>query len=69
VNIATLLFWPVVAMTLTGAAGAAFARNMVYAALSLGVSLAGVAGLYFFQTSANTTRSSRKQPPRRRLRC
>jgi len=48
VNIATLIFWPVVAMTLAGAAGAAFARNMVYAALSLGISLAGVAGLYFF---------------------
>lgn len=47
-NIATLIFWPVVAMTLAGAAGAAFARNMVYAALSLGISLAGVAGLYFF---------------------
>ena len=47
-NIATLIFWPVVALTLAGAACAAFARNLVYAALSLGVSLAGVAGLYFF---------------------
>lgn len=47
-NIATLLFWPVVALTLAGAAGAAFARNLVYAALSLGACLAGVAGLYFF---------------------
>jgi NADH:ubiquinone oxidoreductase subunit 6 (subunit J) len=47
-NIATLLFWPVAALTLVGAAGAAFARNLVYAALSLGVCLAGVAGLYFF---------------------
>ena len=47
-NIATLIFWPVVAVTLAGAAGAAFARNLVYAALSLGVSLAGVAGLYLF---------------------
>ena len=47
-NVATLIFWPVVAVTLAGAAGAAFARNLVYAALSLGVSLAGVAGLYLF---------------------
>lgn len=47
-NIATLIFWPVAALTLAGAAGAAFARNLVYAALCLGVSLAGVAGLYFF---------------------
>lgn len=47
-SVATLLFWPVAALTLAGAAGAAFARNLVYAALSLGVCLAGVAGLYFF---------------------
>ena len=47
-NIATLIFWPVVAVTLAGAAGAAFARNLVYAALSLGASLVGVAGLYLF---------------------
>lgn len=47
-NISTLIFWPVFAMTLAGAAGCAFARNLVYAALSLGVSLAGVAGIYFF---------------------
>ncbi len=47
-NVATFLFWPVVAMTLAGAFGAAVARNLVYAALSLGACLAGVAGLYFF---------------------
>ncbi len=47
-NVATLIFWPLVAITLVGAAGAAFARNLVYAALSLGASLAGIAGLYFF---------------------
>ncbi len=47
-NIATLIFWPVVAVTLAGAAGAAFARNLVYAALSLGASLVGIAGLYLF---------------------
>jgi NADH-quinone oxidoreductase subunit J len=47
-SVATFLFWPVVALTLAGAAGAAFARNLVYAALSLGACLSGVAGLYFF---------------------
>ncbi len=47
-NVATMIFWPVVAVTLAGAAGAAFARNLVYAALSLGASLVGMAGLYFF---------------------
>lgn len=47
-NVATLLFWPVAALTLAGAAGAAFARNLVYAALSLGACLIGVAGLYLF---------------------
>lgn len=42
------LFWPLVALVLVSAATAALARNLVYAALSLGVSLAGVAGLYLF---------------------
>jgi len=45
---ATLLFWPVAALALAGAAGAALARNLVYAALSLGACLIGVAGLYLF---------------------
>ncbi|HNY31315.1 MAG TPA: NADH-quinone oxidoreductase subunit J [Fibrobacteria bacterium] len=47
-NAAMLLFWPMVAVVLAGGAGAVFARNLVYAALSLGVCLAGLAGLYLF---------------------
>lgn len=43
-----MLFWPVVAVALSGAAGVVFARNLVYAALSLGACLSGVAGLYLF---------------------
>ena len=48
-NVSALLFWPVAALTVAGAIGASFARNLVYAALSLGACLAGVAGLYLFQ--------------------
>jgi len=47
-NVSALLFWPVAALTVAGAIGASFARNLVYAALSLGACLAGVAGLYLF---------------------
>lgn len=47
-NVAALLFWPVVAIVLAGGWGAVFARNLVYAALSLGACLAGIAGLYLF---------------------
>lgn len=47
-NISAILFWPVSALVLVGAAGAALARNLVYAALSLGACLVGMAGLYFF---------------------
>jgi len=47
-NVSPLLFWPVSALVLAGAAGAALARNLVYAALSLGGCLVGVAGLYLF---------------------
>ncbi|HXP91690.1 MAG TPA: NADH-quinone oxidoreductase subunit J [Fibrobacteria bacterium] len=47
-NVSALLFWPVAALTVSGAIGAAFARNLVYAALALGACLAGVAGLYLF---------------------
>lgn len=43
-----LLFWPLVALVIAAAGSAALARNLVYAALSLGVCLAGVAGLYLF---------------------
>jgi len=43
-----LLFWPLVALVVASGAAAALARNLVYAALSLGVCLAGVAGLYLF---------------------
>lgn len=42
------LFWALVAVVVSTAASAALARNLVYAALSLGASLAGVAGLYLF---------------------
>lgn len=47
-SLSSLLFWPLCAVVMTGALSTALARNMVYAALSLGVTLAGVAGLYFF---------------------
>lgn len=47
-NAANLLFWPVVGVVLAGAAGAVLARNLVYAALSLGGCLTGLAGLYLF---------------------
>lgn len=43
-----ILFWALVAVVVGSAASAALARNLVYAALSLGASLAGVAGLYLF---------------------
>lgn len=43
-----ILFWALVALVVGAAACAALARNLVYAALSLGASLAGVAGLYLF---------------------
>lgn len=42
------LFWALVAVVMAAAACAALARNLVYAALSLGLCLAGVAGLYLF---------------------
>lgn len=47
-NASTLLFWPVFALVAAGALGAAVARNLVYAALSLGACLTGVAGIYLF---------------------
>jgi NADH-quinone oxidoreductase subunit J len=43
-----LLFWPLVAIIIAGALSAALARHLVYAALSLGVTLTGIAGLYLF---------------------
>lgn len=43
-----ILFWALVAAIVGTAASAAMARNLVYAALSLGACLAGVAGLYLF---------------------
>lgn len=43
-----ILFWALVALVVGTATSAALARNLVYAALSLGASLAGVAGLYLF---------------------
>lgn len=47
-NASTLLFWPVVALVAAGGLGAAVARNLVYAALSLGACLAGLAAMYLF---------------------
>lgn len=47
-NASTFLFWPVVAMVIAGGLGAVLARNLVYAALSLGGCLAGIASLYLF---------------------
>jgi NADH:ubiquinone oxidoreductase subunit 6 (subunit J) len=47
-NASTLLFWPVVALVAAGGIGAAVARNLVYAALALGLCLSGVGGLYLF---------------------
>lgn len=47
-NLSLFLFWPLCALTAAGALTTALARNLVYAALSLGVTLTGVAGLYFF---------------------
>ncbi len=41
-------FWPLVAVTVAAALMTALARNLVYAALSLGITLVGVSGLYFF---------------------
>lgn len=47
-NLELFLFWPLCALTVVGALATALARNLVYAALALGVTLAGVSGLYFF---------------------
>jgi len=47
-SLSLLLFWPLCAVVMAGALSTALARNMVYAALSLGVTLAGVSGLYLF---------------------
>jgi NADH-quinone oxidoreductase subunit J len=47
-TLASILFWAVCALTLTGASICAFARNLFRAALGLGLCLTGVAGLYFF---------------------
>jgi len=47
-TLSMMLFWPLCAVVMAGALSTALARNMVYAALSLGVTLAGVSGLYFF---------------------
>lgn len=47
-NLELFLFWPLCALTVVAALSTALAKNLVYAALSLGVALTGVAGLYFF---------------------
>jgi len=43
-----LLFWTCVVAVVTGALGAATARNLIHAGLLLGISLVGIAGLYLF---------------------
>jgi NADH:ubiquinone oxidoreductase subunit 6 (subunit J) len=43
-----LLFWTCCLCAVTGALGAALVRNLFHAALVLGLSLVGVAGLYLF---------------------
>lgn len=43
-----VLFWTCCLATIVGALGAAVLRNLFHAALLLGLSLAGVAGLYLF---------------------
>ena len=42
------LFWTCCLAAIAGALGAAVVRNLFHAALLLGLSLAGVAGLYLF---------------------
>ena len=42
------LFWTCCLATIAGALGAAVVRNLFHAALLLGLSLAGIAGLYLF---------------------
>ncbi|MEE8408604.1 MAG: NADH-quinone oxidoreductase subunit J [Myxococcota bacterium] len=46
VSPAFLVFVPIAAVTITGAVGVAFSRNIVYAAFSLLATLAGVVGLF-----------------------
>lgn len=43
-----MAFWIVVGITITGAAIAVFARNILYGVLGLAFALAGVAGLYLY---------------------
>lgn len=50
--IATALFWTCCLAAVGGAAGAAGVRNLFHAALLLGLSLTGVAGLYLFLGAA-----------------
>ena len=47
-DLATLVFYAIAAVTLTSAAGVAFSRNIVYSALSLLGTFAGVVGIYFY---------------------
>ena len=44
----SLIFWPVCIVTVLGALSCVFARNLLHAAFGLGVTLVGVAGLFFF---------------------
>lgn len=50
--IVDLLFWATCLMTIAGALGAAVVRNLVRAALLLGMCLCGLAGLYLFLDAA-----------------
>ncbi len=47
-SLSIFAFWPLVALVVAGALSTALSRNLIYAAISLGVTLSGVAGLYFF---------------------
>src|SRR5574341_2437536 len=47
-QMATILFYAVAAITVISAAGVAFSRNIVYSAFSLLGTFAGVAGIYIF---------------------
>ncbi|MBI4525453.1 MAG: NADH-quinone oxidoreductase subunit J [Deltaproteobacteria bacterium] len=47
-QMATILFYVVAAITVISAAGVAFSRNIIYSAFSLLGTFAGVAGIYIF---------------------
>ena len=48
ISLSTIVFYLLAGLTLGGAAGVAFFRNIVYTAVSLFLALSGVAALYFY---------------------